>query len=132
MGLRDATLLQDPGNRRQWFQTLPILFCMIAGCRGCDGHGLGKPFRPTQGYTPPKLSQDSLVSWMRFAKYLEQEPAEETASSLKVLLLALRNLFRHATGRGLADFEPRRNSVMQDILIAAYKHDDRRIRIYAA
>ena len=80
----------------------------------------------------PNLSQESLVSWMRFARYLECESAETVGTSLKALLLALRNLFRHAAGRALSDFEPRRNKLMQDLLSAAYRNADRRIRILAA
>jgi hypothetical protein len=69
---------------------------------------------------------------MRFAKYLERESGETYGTSLKTLLLSLRNLFRHGAGRGLPDFEPRRNNVMQDLLRTAYKSPDRKIRILAA
>lgn len=93
---------------------------------------MGKPRDASESRSLPKLSQESLVSWMRFAQYRERELPEASGSSLRSLLLALRNLFRHAAARTLADFEPRRNKVMQDLLKTAYADPDRKIRILAA
>ena len=119
-------------SQHEWFRALPALFCFVAGCQGCNGHGVGNTIELTDNWPAPKLSQDSLISWMRFAQCLDQEPHETRTLSTRSILLALRNLCRHAVARELSDFEPRRNAVMQDVLVGAYRHVDRKIRMLAA
>jgi hypothetical protein len=119
-------------SQHEWFRALPALFCVVAGCQGCSGHATGNPIELTDDWPAPKLSQNSLTPWMRFARCLDREPREMKTPSTRSILLALRNLCRHAVGRNLSDFDPQRNAVMQDVLVGAYRHKDRKIRMLAA
>lgn len=119
----------DPDLRDRWLEALPKLFCLVTSCQGCDG-AIDKIAHP--GLRVARLGQDSLVCWMRFARKWKGVTTERWESSFRICLMSLRILLNHAECRGPNEFEPKRNSVMEDLLVSAYRNKDRRVRLAAA